>query len=93
MAGSKAGMVYTDWPLMNGMVIAPVDWGQGALAFLHDQALVQFNHRIMAYGLLVLTTVYAVQADPGEAGAGRRGLGVGAAGHGVGPGAAGRSPP
>jgi heme a synthase len=62
VAGSKAGMVYTDWPLMNGMVMAPVNWGQGALAFLHDQALVQFNHRIMAYALLALTTVYAVQA-------------------------------
>lgn len=61
VAGSRAGMVYTDWPLMNGMVIAPVNWGQGALAFLHDQALVQFNHRIMAYALLALTTVYAVQ--------------------------------
>ena len=61
VAGSKAGMVYTDWPLMNGMVMAPVNWGQGALAFLHDQALVQFNHRMMAYGLLALTTVYAVQ--------------------------------
>ena len=62
VAGAKAGMVYTDWPLMNGMVIAPVNWGQGALAFLHDQALVQFNHRMMAYGLLALTTVYGVQA-------------------------------
>ena len=62
VAGSKAGMVYTDWPLMNGMVMAPVNWGQGALAFLHDQALVQFNHRMMAYGLLALATAYAVQA-------------------------------
>lgn len=61
VAGAKAGMIYTDWPLMNGMVIAPVDWGQGALAFLHDQALVQFNHRIVAYGLLVVATAYAVQ--------------------------------
>ena len=62
VAGSKAGMIYTDWPLMNGMVLAPVNWGQGALAFLHDQALVQFNHRIMAYALLALVTIYAVQA-------------------------------
>ena len=61
VAGAKAGMVYTDWPLMNGMVMAPVDWGQGALAFLHDQALVQFNHRIWGYLLLGLATAYAVQ--------------------------------
>ena len=62
VAGAKAGFVYTDWPMMNGEVLAPVEWGMGALAFLHDQALVQFNHRITAYGLLVGGTVYALQA-------------------------------
>lgn len=62
VAGAKAGFIYTDWPLMNGAVLAPVEWGGGALAFLHDQALVQFNHRIMAYGLLVGGTIYAIQA-------------------------------
>lgn len=62
VAGAKAGLIYTDWPMMNGMILAPVDWGQGALAFLHDQALVQLNHRIVAYALLVLAAVYAVQA-------------------------------
>ncbi|HEY0600222.1 COX15/CtaA family protein [Brevundimonas sp.] len=62
VAGAKAGFVYTDWPLMNGEVLAPVAWSKGALAFLHDQALVQFNHRIMAYGLLVGGTLYALQA-------------------------------
>ena len=62
VAGAKAGFVYTDWPLMNGAFLAPVEWGRGGLAFLHDQALVQFNHRIWAYGLLIGGTVYAVQA-------------------------------
>ena len=62
VAGAKAGFVYTDWPMMNGAVLAPVDWSRGGLALLHDQALVQFNHRIWAYGLLVGGTVYAVQA-------------------------------
>lgn len=62
VAGSKAGMVYTDWPLMNGAIFPPTDWGKGALAFLHDQALIQFNHRVFAYGLLVAGTIYAVQA-------------------------------
>ncbi|MDP3803517.1 MAG: COX15/CtaA family protein [Phenylobacterium sp.] len=62
VAGAKAGFVYTDWPLMNGAVLPPADWGRGALAFLHDQALVQFNHRIWAYGLLIGGTAYAVQA-------------------------------
>ncbi len=62
VAGAKAGFVYTDWPLMNGSVLPPVEWGSGALAFLHDQALVQFNHRMLAYGLLIGGTIYAVQA-------------------------------
>ena len=62
VAGAKAGFVYTDWPLMNGALVAPVDWSAGGLAFLHDQALVQFNHRVVAYGLLVGGTVYALQA-------------------------------
>jgi len=62
VAGSKAGMVYTDWPMMNGAVFPAVEWGQGALSFLHDQALVQFNHRIVAYVLLVAVTIYAINA-------------------------------
>lgn len=62
VAGAKAGFVYTDWPLMNGALLAPVNWSGGGLAFLHDQALVQFNHRIWAYALLIGGTVYAVQA-------------------------------
>ena len=62
VAGAKAGFVYTDWPLMNGAFFPPADWGRGALTFLHDQALVQFNHRIFAYALLLGGTVYAVQA-------------------------------
>lgn len=62
VAGSRAGFIYTDWPLMNGQVLAPVDWSAGASAFLHDQALVQFVHRIWAYVLLLGGTVYALQA-------------------------------
>lgn len=62
VAGAKAGFVYTDWPMMNGAFLPPVEWGVGGLAFLHDQALVQFNHRLVAYGLLIGGTVYAVQA-------------------------------
>lgn len=62
VAGAKAGFIYTDWPLMNGEILAPVDWSLGGLAFLHDHALVQFNHRIFAYLLLIGGTAYAVQA-------------------------------
>lgn len=62
VAGGKAGFIYTDWPMMNGQVLPPVEWGQGGLAFLHDRALVQFNHRITAYALFIAAAIYAVQA-------------------------------
>ena len=62
VAGGHAGLVYTDWPLMNGAVLPPADWSLGASAFLHDQALTQFNHRLVAYGLLIAVSIYAFQA-------------------------------
>jgi cytochrome c oxidase assembly protein subunit 15 len=55
VAGDQAGLVYNDWPLMNGHVF-PQHYleGNGFLkGLLHSQAAVQFNHRIGAY-LLVL---------------------------------------
>ena len=62
VAGAKAGFVFTDWPMMNGAVFPPVDWGMGGLAFLHDHGLVQFNHRLGAYLLLAAGTAYAIHA-------------------------------
>ena len=50
VAGNKAGLVYNDWPLMNGRLF-PRDYVSGDLwrTLLHSQAAVQFNHRIGAY--------------------------------------------
>jgi cytochrome c oxidase assembly protein subunit 15 len=63
VAGNRAGRIYTDWPLMNGDILAPVDTSGGALrAFLHDPALVQFDHRIGAYVLLVCASLYVFMA-------------------------------
>jgi cytochrome c oxidase assembly protein subunit 15 len=61
VAGNDAGYVYNDWPLMNGQVLPPVNWDRGVIhAFLHDHALVQFNHRIGAYVLLIAATAFAL---------------------------------
>ena len=61
VAGNQAGLIYNDWPLMNGKLIAPINWKGGALhAALHDQALVQFDHRIGAYVLLIAVSGYVV---------------------------------
>ena len=61
VAGAKAGFIHTDWPMMSGALWPPVDWSKGALAFLHDQGLVQFNHRIWGYALAIGATFYAIQ--------------------------------
>jgi cytochrome c oxidase assembly protein subunit 15 len=63
VAGNDAGLVYNDWPMMNGALF-PADYaGSGLWSTLaHSQAAVQFNHRIFAYLLTVLTAVFVVQA-------------------------------
>jgi len=50
VAGNKAGLVYNDWPLMDGSLF-PQGYVSGDLwrTVAHSQAAVQFNHRIVAY--------------------------------------------
>ena len=50
VAGNDAGLVYNDWPLMNGGFFPDEYAGQsfwGTLA--HSQGAVQLHHRLMAY--------------------------------------------
>ena len=63
VAGNDAGLVYNDWPLMNGALI-PADYaGNGLWATLaHSQAAVQFNHRILAYLVALVTLALSVSA-------------------------------
>jgi len=63
VAGNQAGLVDNDWPLMNGRVF-PDDYAGAGLwqTFAHSQAAVQFNHRLMAYGVLLAAAVLAVRA-------------------------------
>ncbi len=53
VAGGGAGRVDNDWPLMDGHVF-PVDYWQGSVwaTLAHGRAAVQFNHRMLAYGLV-----------------------------------------
>lgn len=61
VAGNDAGLVYTDWPLMNGYFVPHIDFSQGFFhALFHDRGLVQFLHRFNAYILILLVTPYAV---------------------------------
>lgn len=57
VAGTKAGLAYTTWPDMNGNWI-PTDMGQLSPWYrniFEDIATIQFNHRLMAYVIAVVT--------------------------------------
>ncbi|WP_031236861.1 COX15/CtaA family protein [Asticcacaulis sp. AC460] len=61
VAGNRAGLVYNDFPLMNGEFVPAIDWAKGVgYSFLHDQGLVQFMHRINAYLVLIYSVVFIV---------------------------------
>jgi cytochrome c oxidase assembly protein subunit 15 len=57
VAGNDAGLVYNDWPLMNGRLL-PDDYVGASLwaTLAHSQGAVQLHHRLVAY-LLTLVAV------------------------------------
>jgi cytochrome c oxidase assembly protein subunit 15 len=61
VAGNDAGLVYTDWPLMNGYFAPYMDWSKGFWVLVaHDQGMVQLLHRLNAYILLTYSLVFAL---------------------------------
>jgi cytochrome c oxidase assembly protein subunit 15 len=62
VAGNHAGLANADWPLMAGHLIPADYWQVGGLwsTLAHGLAAVQFNHRILAYGLAVFALAMAV---------------------------------
>jgi cytochrome c oxidase assembly protein subunit 15 len=63
VAGNHAGLVYNDWPLMNGRFF-PADYaGPGLWATVaHSQGAVQLHHRLMAYLITLAAAVFGVAA-------------------------------
>jgi cytochrome c oxidase assembly protein subunit 15 len=54
VAGNHAGLIDNDWPLMNGYLAPPDYVAKGVWATLaHSQPAVQFNHRIVAYAVVI----------------------------------------
>jgi cytochrome c oxidase assembly protein subunit 15 len=54
VSGNGAGLIDNDWPLMAGRFVPADYWRDGLWATLaHGRAAVQFNHRMLAYVLLV----------------------------------------
>ncbi len=74
VAGNRAGLVYNDWPLMNGRLF-PRDYWQGGLwhSALHSLGAVQLHHRVGAYALLAAawTTAVLTKRSPWPPEAGR----------------------
>jgi cytochrome c oxidase assembly protein subunit 15 len=72
VAGLRAGRAFNTWPLIDGSYIPPLEklaaiepWWRN---FLDNLLLVQFQHRMVAYGLLILALaqgLYAWRAAPG----------------------------
>ena len=61
VAGIRAGFAYNTWPLMAGQWIPPglYDMEPAWRAAFEQITTVQFNHRMLAYGLTVLLAVLA----------------------------------
>lgn len=82
VAGSHAGLVHNTWPTMDGALIPPAEtlfsvrpWIEN---FVDNVTLVQLNHRLTAYLLLVVALAHAVDARvaaPGTSAA-RRATGI-----------------
>ena len=67
VAGTGAGRVYTDWPLMNGALLPSeaLDLRPAWRNLFENHALVQFIHRSLAYVLLAIALVLALAKGPG----------------------------
>jgi cytochrome c oxidase assembly protein subunit 15 len=63
VAGNDAGLVYNDWPLMNGRLL-PDDYQRDTLwqTLAHSQGAVQLHHRLVAYLLTVVAVATGVAA-------------------------------
>lgn len=66
VAGSKAGLTYNTWPLMDGSFIPPASalFSVSPLIenFVDNVVLVQFNHRMVAYAIVAFTIWHAFSA-------------------------------
>ncbi len=65
VAGGRAGLIYNTWPLMDGHFVPPLAhltnltpvW----LNVLENVTLVQFNHRMLAYTVMLVAGLHALQ--------------------------------
>ena len=63
VAGNQAGLVDNDWPLMAGSFV-PTDYWRGGIwaTLVHGASAVQFNHRVLAYAIVIFALAIAASA-------------------------------
>lgn len=61
VAGLKAGLTYNTWPLMDGKLIPDglISMSPWYLNIFENTTMVQFNHRLMAYAVLIAAAWHA----------------------------------
>jgi heme a synthase len=81
VAGLDAGRGYVDWPLMEGSFLPPeaFDLAPAWQNVFENPALAQFDHRMLAYLLVVVTGLFLWRARTGHRGVRRWVLLTGAA--------------
>ena len=63
VAGNDAGLVYNDWPLMNGRLLPDDYWADSLWATLaHSQGATQLHHRLVAYVLTAVAVAVGLAA-------------------------------
>ena len=62
VAGLKAGLTYNTWPLMDGQLVPEglLTHAPWYLNFFENVTTVQFDHRMMAYAVVILAIVHLV---------------------------------
>jgi cytochrome c oxidase assembly protein subunit 15 len=77
VAGLRAGLIYNTWPLIDGTLWPPASqllfsqpWWRN---FFENPLTVQFDHRLVAYALVAVALLHAVDAVGALRGAERRG--------------------
>jgi heme a synthase len=62
VAGTKAGLTYNTWPLMDGDIVPPGLWSKTPwyMNIVENLTAIQFNHRVLAYVLVLVATIQAV---------------------------------
>jgi cytochrome c oxidase assembly protein subunit 15 len=53
VAGLHAGLVYNTWPLMDGRFGPEHPFAHGWVSFFEDPGLAQFDHRMVAYAVMI----------------------------------------